>query len=75
MQRLADDLVGDVRAVVVARVDVVDAARDRLAQHRDRGRAVPRRAEHTWAGELHRAVADPGDLCLTEPIRAAGRRN
>ncbi len=46
MQRLADELVGDIRTVVVAGVDVVDAARDRLAQHRDRGLAVLGRPEH-----------------------------
>ena len=33
MQRLADQLVGDVGAVVVAGVDMVDAAGDRLPQH------------------------------------------
>ena len=40
VQRLADELVGDVRAVEVAGVDVVDAARDRLAQHGERGVAI-----------------------------------
>ena len=58
MQRLADDLVGDVRAVEVAGVDVVDAARDRLAQHGERGVAVLRRPEHAGPGELHGAVAE-----------------
>ena len=38
VQGLADDLVGDVRAVVVAGVDVVDAELDRPAEHRDRRR-------------------------------------
>jgi hypothetical protein len=32
MQRLRDDLVGDVRAVEIAGVDMVDAARNGLAQ-------------------------------------------
>src|SRR5260370_42634562 len=53
-----DDLVGDVRAVGVGRVDVVDAQLDRGPQHLDRGRAVARRPEDAGAGELHRAVAD-----------------
>ena len=57
MQRFADELIGDVRAVEVARVDVIDAARDRLAQHGDRAVAVFRRPEHARSGELHRAVA------------------
>ena len=57
MQRLGDDLVGDMRPVEVAGVDVVDAARDRLAQHGDAFGAVLRRAEDALAGELHGAVA------------------
>ena len=57
MQRLADDLVGDMRAVEVAGVDVVDAGRDRLAQDGDRRVAILGRAEHAGAGELHGAVA------------------
>ena len=57
MQRLADELVGDVRAVEVAGVDVVDAAGHRLAQHGERRVAVLRRPEHARAGELHRAIA------------------
>ena len=57
MKRLADDLVGHVRAVEVARIDVVHAAGDRLAQDGDGAVPVLRRAEHVRAGELHRAVA------------------
>jgi hypothetical protein len=59
MERFADELIGNVRAIVVARVDVIDPARDRLAQHGDRAVAVPRRPEHARSGELHRAVAEP----------------
>ena len=66
MQRLADELIGDVRAVEVAGVDVIDAARDRLAQHGDRRLAVLRRPEHAGSGELHGAVA--------EALHADGRR-
>ena len=58
MERFANELIGDVRAVIVARVDVIDAARRRLAQHRDRAVAVLRRPEHPRSGELHRAVAE-----------------
>ena len=70
VQRLADDLVGDVRAVVVARVDVVDAALDRLAQHGDGLRAILRRSEDTLAGELHGAVAEAVDRAVAEGERA-----
>ena len=57
VERLADQLVGDIGAVIVAGVDVIDAARHRLAQHRDRARAVLRRPEHSRSRELHRAIA------------------
>ena len=59
MQRLADDLVGDMRAVEVAGVDVVDAAGHRLAQHGERRVAILGRAEDAGPGELHGAVTQP----------------
>ena len=59
MQRLADELVGDVRAVEVAGVDVVHAARDGLAQHGQCRVVILGRAEHAGPGELHGAVAEP----------------
>ena len=58
MQSLADQLIGDVRTVEVAGVDVVDAGRHRLAQHRERRVAVLGRPEHTAPSELHSAVAE-----------------
>jgi hypothetical protein len=57
MERFADDLVGDMWSVEIAGVDVIDAARHRLAQHRDGGGAVLRRAEHAGSRKLHRAIA------------------
>jgi hypothetical protein len=69
---LADDLVGDVRAVVVGGVDVGDAQLDDLAQHGHGGVAVLRRAEHTGAGELHGAVAEAGQLEVADAVGAAG---
>ncbi len=59
MQRLADDLVGDMGAVEVAGVDVIDPARHRLAEHRDRLAPILRGPEHPRSGELHGAVAEP----------------
>ena len=66
MQRLADQVVGDVRAVEVAGVDVIDAARHRFAQDGDRGVVVLRRSEHVRAGKLHRAVAESLDGAVAE---------
>ena len=67
MQRLANQLVGDMRPVKVAGIDVIHARRHRLAQHRERGVAVFRRAEHAGPGQLHGAVTHA-------PHRAAGQR-
>ena len=61
MQGLADQVVDDVRAVVLSGVDVVDAEFDRAAQHGAGGVRVARRAEHAGTGELHRAEADAVD--------------
>src|SRR5262249_13161492 len=44
--------------VVLRGVDVVDAELDRAPQHRQRGVAVTRWAEHAGPRELHRAEAD-----------------
>jgi hypothetical protein len=74
VERLPDDLVGDVRAVVVARVDVVDSQRDGLAQDSDCLIAVGGRAKDVGSGQLHRAVADPCERqVLREGERASGQ--
>ena len=59
-------LLAVVRAVEVAGVDVVDALLHRLAQHRERARAILGRAEDAGAGELHGAVADAPDRAVAE---------
>ena len=56
MERLFDDLIGHVRTVEVAGVDVVDAGGDGLSEDSDCGVEVGRRAPHLRTGELHRAV-------------------
>ncbi len=61
MQRLADQVVDDVGAVVLRGVDVVDAQLDRAAQDRAGGVGVAGRAEDAGPGELHRAEADAVD--------------
>src|SRR6266568_7974214 len=57
MKGLANKLVGDVRAIEIARVDVIDPARNRLAQHREGGIVILRRPKYARSGKPHRAVA------------------
>ena len=74
VQSLLDDLVGDVRAVEVAGVDVGDAELHRLAQHGHGGVAVAGRAEHARASQLHRAVPHARDRqILGHGERSAGK--
>ena len=66
MQGFADQLVGDVRTVDIAGIDVVDVARHGLAQHGKRGRTILGRTEDAWAGELHCAVAETPHDAIAE---------
>jgi hypothetical protein len=66
VERLPDQPVGDVRAVEIAGVDVVDAAGDGLAQHGEGGGGVPGRTEHAGAGQLHGAVAEAADGAVAQ---------
>src|SRR5882762_6041918 len=67
MQRLTDQLVRDVRSVVIAGVDVVHPRRDGLTQYGLCRLLIPGRPEYSWAGQPHRAVSKPPD----EPIAEA----
>lgn len=73
VQRLADQLIGGVRAVVVARVDVINAVRHRFAQNSECSVAIPGRPEHTAPSELHCAVTHPVHDAVAEGERS-GRR-
>ncbi len=64
VQRLANQLVGDVGTVELRGVDVVDAPFDNAAQHRDRLVMIARRAHHTRTRQLHGAKANAGDRHL-----------
>ena len=66
MQRFTDERIGDVRAVVVTGVDVVDAARNRFAQYGQGGIAIFRRSEHAGAGQLHRTKAQSFHRAIAE---------
>ena len=57
MKCLANELVGDVRAIVIAGVDVVDSPRDGLAKHGEGRLAILGRAKHPRSGELHGTIA------------------
>jgi hypothetical protein len=73
IQRLADQIVHDIRPVVLRRVDVVDPELDRPAQHgASRGRVV-RRAEDTLTRELHRPEPRAIDPLVAERCRPIHR--
>ncbi len=57
MERLPDDLIGDVGAIVVAGVDVVDAGGNGFPQNGDGSVSVTRRSPNLRTGELHCAIA------------------
>ncbi len=61
MERILNDLIGDVRPVVVARVYVVDTKINCFPQHGQRSVSVAGWAEHVVTGQLHRAVSHAGD--------------
>ena len=61
VQGLADQLLGDERAVRVGGVDERHAELDGAAQHPDRLVGVGRVAPDARAGQLHRAVTEPVD--------------
>lgn len=73
VQCLADQLVGDARPVGVAGVDVCDTEGDRFTQHGQGTLAIGGRPHDPRAGQLHGAVAEPGDGQVTQNPGAAGK--
>src|SRR3546814_12145579 len=59
VKRFANDLIGDVRAIKIAGVDMVDARFHRTTPDRHRFGAFEGRAEPARSGQLHRAIAHP----------------
>jgi len=57
MKRPFDDLVGHMRAVEVARIDVIDPCRNRLSQNSYCSVDITRRSPHLRTGKLHRTIA------------------
>src|SRR5581483_10917020 len=74
MERLADELVRDVRTIEVAGIDVVHARGDGLAEDGQRRVTILRWAEHAGPGELHGTVAEPLHDSVAE-AECAGFRN
>jgi len=61
VERLADQVVDDVGAVILGRVEVIDSGPDRGPQDADGRCPVRRRVDGPRAGQLHRAVPGPSD--------------
>ena len=57
MESLLDDLIGHMRSVVVAGINVVYAGLDCLAKNGDGGIDVPRWSPDAGSGKLHRTVS------------------
>ncbi len=74
MKGFADELVGDIGAVELRGVDVVDAKFDGAPQHRERLATVTRRPEGSAAGKLDGTEADAGNGKATEQEGIHGER-
>ena len=70
MERVVNQLIGDMRAVVVAGVDVVHSGCDGLAQNRQRRGTILRRTEHIRARKLHGAESQTPDLPIAQRERS-----
>ena len=72
MQRLADQLLGVIRAVGVCGVDEVDAELDRAAQHADAFVVVVRRAPDALSGYSHGTETESVDGEITTKGEGSG---
>ena len=75
MQGVPNELVDDVGAVELRRIDVVDAELDRAARDCSCRRRVRWRPEDAGAGELYRAEPDAVDGVRTEATGLRGARH
>src|SRR5215831_11573934 len=57
MERLPDDLIGNVRTIIIAGVQVVHARLNRVAQNPEGLFAIARWSPHPRTRQLHRAIA------------------
>src|SRR5208282_89214 len=63
MKRPFDDLVGDMRTVKIARINVIDPGRDSLSQNTYCSVNITRRSPHPRTGKLHRTIAHSLETC------------
>ncbi len=71
IQRVVDELLAEVRAVAVGRVDEVDAELDDAAQHVEHDVALLRRAPDAGTHDPHRAEAEAVNLEVAADRQAA----
>ena len=57
MKRPFDDLVGHMRTVKIARIDVIDPCRNSLSQNSYCSVNITRRSPHLRTGKLHGTIA------------------
>ena len=57
MKRLTNDLIGDVRTIEIASIDVIDTECYRLTENGNGGIHVTGRTKHSRSRELHCTVA------------------
>src|SRR5439155_27156063 len=74
MQCFFDQLIGDMRPIEVAGVDVIDSEPHDLAQDCDRAVVIFRWPEYMWTSELHGAVAHARQDQITGELEYAARQ-
>ena len=64
MQRLANELIRDVRAIKIGGIDMIDARLDRFLQDADSGLRIFLRSEDAGPRKLHRPVSQTINLTI-----------
>src|SRR5205085_10946132 len=74
MQRFFDQLIGDMRPIEIAGVDVIDSEPNDLAQDCDGAVVIFWWPEYMWTGELHGAVAHASQDEIIGKLECAARQ-
>src|SRR5262249_22306413 len=69
VQRLADQILADERAVRIGRVEQIDAEVARTTKRCDRAFAVDGRPPDSWTGDPHRAEPESVNTALPENLK------